>query len=60
MLDREEVIEALANYFGIEKDEDTETYNFNSYSWEAGGYLNNRWLSLNTIIRALEDEGLID
>lgn len=49
---REELIEALAEYFGIEPDDNGE-YNLNSYDWESGCYFNHQWFSLKEVVRAL-------
>lgn len=52
---REMVMEALANYFGIEPDEDG-TYDINSYDFTSGCYLNrDQWLSLKEIVYCMED-----
>lgn len=49
---KEEVIEALAEYFDIEPNEDGE-YDLNDYDWEAGCKSNGQWFSLKEVVRAL-------
>ena len=61
-MDEREVIEALANYFGIEPDEETGEYNLKSYDWISGCSMGNgsdHWLTLANVIEALREGGLI-
>lgn len=54
---RNEVVEAVADYFGIdypEKDEDGQ-YICEGYEWEAGCYGRNRWMSLASFIEAIDE-----
>ena len=58
---KEKVIEALAQYFEIEPDEDTGVYDLTGYDWTSGcGFGGGVWLSLANIIDALENAGLIE
>lgn len=60
---RNEMIEALAEYFGAElKEKDNGEYDITGYDWEAGCYMGvenswgeNEWLSLRNVVFALED-----
>lgn len=54
-MDRQEIMEMLAEWFGIEPDEDG-TYNIDSYDWQAGcsmGY-GGRWLNLAEVVKCIE------
>ena len=53
---REMVMEALANYYNIEPDEDGE-YDINSYDWQSGCSFHgsDRWLTLSDIVYCMED-----
>ena len=55
-MDREEIIERLAEYFEIEPDDNGE-YNLNSYDWQAGAYTGHGdiWLNLANVVDALAD-----
>ena len=58
-MDREEIINALAEYFGIEPSEDGE-YDLTDYDWTAGcrfAYGSDRWLSLANVVKALTERG---
>lgn len=50
---KEDIIEALAEYYGVGTNTD-------SYEWNAGCYKNGKWFSLNDVVEALlplcEDE----
>ena len=46
---KNEMIEALAHHYRIEKNED------GKYDWDAGCYKNNRWFSLAEVVSILED-----
>ena len=52
---KDEIIEALANEYGIEPDEDTGEYDLTSYEWTAGCYVNHTWMSLADIVYTLAD-----
>ena len=55
-MDREEIIEKLASYFGLEPGEDGE-YDLDSYDWQAGcsmGY-GGLWLNLANVVDALTE-----
>lgn len=55
-MDREEMIERLAEYFGIEPDEETGEYDLNDYEWQAGcSFGGGVWLNLANIIECLTD-----
>lgn len=51
---KNEMIEALAHHYRIEKDENGK-YDLNDYEWDAGCYKNNRWFSLAEVVSILED-----
>lgn len=53
---REMIMEALAQYFEVEPDEDGK-HNINSYEWEAGCYMGVRgkWFSLKEVVFCMED-----
>ena len=53
-MDRQELMERLADWFGIEPDENGE-FNINSYDWQAGCYSNGSWLSLAEVVKCLEE-----
>ena len=50
---REEIMEALAEWFGIEPNEDGE-YDIEDYDWQAGCYMNRNWLSLAEVVKCIE------
>ena len=61
-MDRQEIMEKVANYFGIKPDEDGE-YDISSYEWTAGCYTNGKnwcgeasWMSLAEFVRCIEQE----
>ena len=47
---REEIIELLAEHYGIERDEETGEYDLDDYDWQAGCYARSEWLSLAAIV----------
>ena len=47
-MDREELIEIIANYFGVSTDID-------SYDWEAGCNINGGWLCLKQVLYLCEE-----
>lgn len=53
---RDDLIEALADYFGLalEIDSGTGEYDLNNYDWEAGCYCNDAWMSPRNVVYALE------
>lgn len=51
---REELMERLGDWFGIEPNEYGE-YDIHDYDWEAGCYINHTWFSLAEVVKALED-----
>ena len=55
-MDREEIIERLAEYFGIEPDENGE-YDLNDYDWQAGASMGygGMWLNLANVVEALTE-----
>ena len=55
-MDRQEIIERLAEYFEIEPDVDG-NYNLNGYDWQAGCYTGrgDMWLTLANVVDALSD-----
>lgn len=52
-MERQEIMEALAVWFGIEPDENGE-YDIDSYDWISGCYINGNWLSLGEVVRCIE------
>lgn len=55
---RNELVEALADYYGLdypEYDEKHNKYKVRGYDWEAGCYNNHTWMSLQEVVYALED-----
>lgn len=55
---KEEIVNALAERFGIEPDEETGKHDLNSYEWTAGcgGYNGDvSWLSLKNVVDVLAD-----
>ena len=56
-MDREELIEKLAFYFGLEPDEETGEYELDSYDWQAGCSMGGGiWLNLANVVDALADD----
>ncbi len=57
MMDRNEIIRRLAEYYGIEPDEETGEYNLDDYDWQAGCSMGigGRWLCLANVVEALTD-----
>lgn len=52
---REEVVQGVAEYYGIEPDEEGK-YNLNDYEWQAGCYIRNgHWLSLADVVACIMD-----
>lgn len=47
---REELIELLAEHYGIERDEETGEFDLDDYDWQSGCYARNRWFSLAEIV----------
>ena len=58
-MDRQEIIECVAHWFGIEPDEGYYDYDTNSYNWQAGCYLsgstNGTFLNLAEVVDCIED-----
>lgn len=57
-MDRNEIIEKLCNYFGLEYPEmENGEYNTSDdYDWESGAYNSyGRWISLNEMVKALTE-----
>lgn len=52
-MSRQEIMEYLAEWFGIEPDEDGE-YDINDYDWQAGCYMNHKWFSLAEVVQCIE------
>lgn len=53
-MSREEIMEYVASYFGIEPDEDGE-FDISGYDWQAGCYINrDQWMSLAEVVRCIE------
>lgn len=55
-MDRQEIMEMLAEWFGIEPNEDGE-YDINDYDWCSGCSMGNSsgiWLTLGEVVRCLE------
>ena len=53
-MDRQEIMEMLANWFNVEPNEDGE-YDINDYDWQAGCYNGNgKWFNLAEIVYCLE------
>ena len=53
-MDRQEIMEMLGEWFGIEPDEETGEYDIDSYDWQAGCYMNHKWFSLAEVVRCIE------
>lgn len=54
-MDRQEIMEIIAEWFGIESDEDG-NYDIDSYDWQAGcsmGY-GGKWLCLAEMVKCIE------
>lgn len=52
-MERQEIMEVLAEYYGIESNENGE-YDIEDYDWQAGCYTNGRWMSLGEIVKIIE------
>lgn len=53
-MDRQEIMEHIAEWFGIEPNENGE-FDIDDYDWQAGCYVNGgRWLSLAEVVRCAE------
>lgn len=52
-MNRQEIMEVLANWFGIEPDGDG-NFDINDYDWQAGCYCNGKWLSLAEVVKCME------
>lgn len=51
-----EIINAIGNYFGCSKDEDTGEYDKQSYDFQSGCYIRgSQWLNLESAIECMED-----
>jgi len=50
---REDIINMLADWFGIEPDENGE-HDTDSYEWQAGCYKNGHWFSLAEVVECLD------
>ena len=50
-MDRKEIIDRVADYFGIEPD-----YDLNSYDWTAGCHMGTMWLCPAEIVHCIECE----
>ena len=56
-MDRDEIIEKLAYYFGLEPDDETGEYDLDSYDWQAGCSMGRggMWLNLANVVDALTE-----
>jgi hypothetical protein len=52
-MERQEIMEALAEHYEIEPDENGE-YDIEDYDWQAGCYTNGKWMSLAEIVKIME------
>lgn len=54
-MEREEIMACVAEYFGIEPDENGE-HDINDYDWQAGCYIGSdgRFLSLAEVVKCIE------
>lgn len=52
-MEREEIIEMVADWFGIEPDENGE-HDINGYDWQAGCYMNGTWFCLAEVVKMIE------
>ncbi len=55
-MERQEIMQVPAEWFGIEPDDDGE-YDIGGYDWQAGCYMGNgsgRFLNLAEVVRCLE------
>lgn len=50
---RKEIMEALADWFGIDPNEDGK-YDIDSYDWQAGCYKGRKWFSLAEVVECIE------
>lgn len=53
MLNKEEIMEYVAPYFGIEPEDGK--FDINDYDWQSGCYCNRRWLSPSIIVEIIQD-----
>ena len=56
-MNRQEIMEYIAEYFGIEPDIDddgNEYYDIDSYDWQSGCYIDRRWFSPAEVVRCIE------
>lgn len=53
-MEMQELIEALANWFDIEPDEETGEFDLEDYDWQAGCYINEKWFSLAEVVKCIE------
>lgn len=54
-MDRQEIMEHVAEWFGIEPDEDG-NFDINDYDWQAGcSMMNGKWLNLEEIVKCIEN-----
>ena len=54
-MDRQEIMERVAEWFGIEPDENGE-YDIDDYDWQAGCYINGgKFLNLGEVVRCIEN-----
>ena len=53
-MDREEIMERVAEWFGIEPNEDG-SYDIEDYDWQAGCYINGgKFLNLEQVVMCIE------
>lgn len=52
-MERQEIMEILADWFHIEPDENGE-YDIDDYAWQSGCYMNGKWFSLAEIVECIE------
>ena len=52
-MERQKIMEYLAEYFYIEPNEDGE-FDINDYDWQAGCYTNGKWFSLAEVVKCIE------
>lgn len=51
---REEIMEYVAEYFGIEPNEDGE-HDIRDYDWQSGCYINGKWFCLAKVVEMIEN-----
>lgn len=51
---REEIMEYVAEQFGIEPNEDGE-HDIRDYDWISGCYINGKWLCLAKVVKMIEN-----